>query len=581
VYLASVFVSQAVDETMEIIRRPLLSPLDWVPILNLLVIGGDTMETSRLIEDAGQLLRPRSRHIITAVTLKDLKDMEVPPMCTVLSLVEIDRPIFKAMTEDDWQALKNVFTAARNVLWVTRGYRREDPYAAMTVGFMRCITYELPQLRSQMLDIDQSKIVNGTLLAEMLLRLHIAEDFGMTDQRGGVMWTSETEIVIENESLFIPRMMPQIEQNKRYNSSRRTISKASDLRKTIIVLEWLNVGYVLREGAVLSHHNSDTHTLIDVHSSLLCALRLPSARLFLSIGFDKQTGTQALSASSINASTVSVPKQWSIPIDVPSSSQATYLTAILAYILDQFLCASVPAGGVILVHEPSPALAGILLLTSKCRIVFSTGEEVVNDKWLKIHPQSSSRSIKAILPGNVALFLDLSQKESSTALPSRISATLPALCQRAHHSMILSKESFVLAADGDFDGTISNTLHHANIFACSLLSSKTTDLLPLPGFGLAELSPPPHHDPFSVIAWHSETKVTTLIEPVDSKKNIFQSNKTFWLVGLAGDLGQSLCDWMAEHGARYIVLMSRTRRVEDNWIRRHKANGVSIIFMTG
>jgi hybrid polyketide synthase/nonribosomal peptide synthetase ACE1 len=87
--------------------------------------------------------------------------------------------------------------------------------------------------------------------------------------------------------------------------------------------------------------------------------------------------------------------------------------------------------------------------------------------------------------------------------------------------------------------------------------------------------------PFSIVNWRSRSQVATLIEPVDAGKNIFQEDKTYWLVGLAGDLGQSICDWMAYPGARCIVLTSRNRRVEDNWINKHKENGVTISWLAG
>tara|TARA_R110002060_G_scaffold23901_3_gene32509 strand:+ start:87 stop:464 length:378 start_codon:yes stop_codon:yes gene_type:complete len=124
-------------------------------------------------------------------------------------------------------------------------------------------------------------------------------------------------------------------------------------------------------------------------------------------------------------------------------------------------------------------------------------------------------------------------------------------------------------------------LHKVSAGALSFLAANTTNISPLPEVSATKLSGPDHLDPFSVVSWRLETEITTLIEPVDARKHLFQSDKTYWLVGLAGDLGQSLCDWMADHGARFIVLMSRTRRVEEPWIKKHKTNGVTVSFMAG
>lgn len=467
------------------------------------------------------------------------------------------------------------------MLWLTRGYRRDDPYAAMTVGFMRCITYELPQLRTQLLDIDQSRIVDGKLLAEMLLRLHIAEDLESAEKKP--VWTAETEVVVEDELLIIPRMKPQVVQNKRYNSARRPITKVSDLSSSLVNVEWLETKYVLREELGAFRHDINTHASIDVEVSLLSTLRVPAGRVFFSIGVDKGTGTKVLSASLSNTSTISVPKNCSIPIDLPRCSEVECLTAIVWYILNQFLSASMPAGGVLLVHEPSEALARLLLAPSQHQIVLTTCSTGQGEDWIYVHPQSSSRAVKSLLPSGVSLFLDMSSDELARGIASKISATLPRGCQRVDSSTLLSNESFILTTEEGFDSPIYNMLHSAKSFALAYLqSADSTNTSSLPEISLSEVSKSDHQpNPLSVINWRSESKVTTLLESVDARKQLFKDNKTYWLVGLAGDLGQSLCDWMADHGARYIVLMSRSRRVENNWVKKHKANGTTIIFMKG
>ncbi|KAL2071876.1 hypothetical protein VTL71DRAFT_13111 [Oculimacula yallundae] len=582
VYLASVFVSQAVDDTVLTIRRPLSSRLDRIPIANLLIIGGDTMETSRLIDEAEQLLRTRSQNVIMAATLEDLEGIEIPSMCTVLSLIEIDGPMFKTMTKEQWQILKNIFTAARNVLWLTRGYRCEDAYAAMTVGFMRCITYELPQLRTQLLDIDQSKVVNGTLLAEMLLRLHIAEELEMADQKDKLVWTAETEVVVENELLIIPRMKPQVQQNKRYNSARRPITKLSDLKESPVALEWLDSGYVLREIADSSLHHGSAYSLVDIHSSLLSAVRVPAGRLFFGIGLDKKTGGRVFSASTLNSSTISVPNGWSVPIEIPHGSEARFLSAVVNHFWNDAMCGAVPTGATILVHEPSQAVADMLSRSSAYQAVFTTCTEGAGNGWLYIHPQSSSRVVKSILPNRISLFVDLSSDMLGNGIAAKISAAVPKLCQRADSSIILSKDSFHLQTNKVDEDRIPYLLRDIATAVLPLVSDHASrDSLVFPEISVVDTSRTDIVDPFSIVNWRLEKAVTTLMEPVDARKNIFPGDKTYWLVGLAGDLGQSLVDWMADHGARYFVLMSRTRRVEDNWIKKHQLNGTTIIFMAG
>lgn len=76
--------------------------------------------------------------------------------------------------------------------------------------------------------------------------------------------------------------------------------------------------------------------------------------------------------------------------------------------------------------------------------------------------------------------------------------------------------------------------------------------------------------------WREDSTVPTLVEPVEARKDLFEDHKTYWLVGLSGNLGQSLCDLMIVHGARYVVMTSRTPNVVKEWIQAHQSKGVTI-----
>ena len=114
------------------------------------------------------------------------------------------------------------------------------------------------------------------------------------------------------------------------------------------------------------------------------------------------------------------------------------------------------------------------------------------------------------------------------------------------------------------------------------LSSNVVDDIPLHVMTLREvLSNEVSAGPFSMVNWCAEPTVPTMIEPIDTQKDLFEKEKTYWLVGLAGDLGQSICDWMIDHGARYIVLTSRSPKVPGEWIQAHAAAGATIACLLG
>jgi hybrid polyketide synthase/nonribosomal peptide synthetase ACE1 len=93
----------------------------------------------------------------------------------------------------------------------------------------------------------------------------------------------------------------------------------------------------------------------------------------------------------------------------------------------------------------------------------------------------------------------------------------------------------------------------------------------LPQLNLRNLIETQGFIPQSLITWDS-SKLPVQVKPA-SKTIKFAKNKTYWLVGLTGGLGLSLCQWMAKQGARYIALSSRSPKVDENWIHQMAANG--------
>lgn len=69
---------------------------------------------------------------------------------------------------------------------------------------------------------------------------------------------------------------------------------------------------------------------------------------------------------------------------------------------------------------------------------------------------------------------------------------------------------------------------------------------------------------FSIVDWNIEPSIDVKLQPVDARP-LFSPEKTYWLVGLTGGLGQSLCQWMIEHGASHIVITSRHPNVDSRW----------------
>lgn len=92
-----------------------------------------------------------------------------------------------------------------------------------------------------------------------------------------------------------------------------------------------------------------------------------------------------------------------------------------------------------------------------------------------------------------------------------------------------------------------------------------------------DLSKDPDYGLSMVIDWRSSSGsvVPAVVRPVIDYLS-FRPDRTYVLFGLTSDLGQSLCDWMLQHGARHLVMTSRNPKVDPKWLRDKDKAGVEI-----
>ncbi|KAK4207461.1 hypothetical protein QBC37DRAFT_455500 [Rhypophila decipiens] len=251
------FVSQAVDDRIQYLREPLSMPWPGGAQLqhelfppdqnsNLVLIGGGTLQTSRLVAQLSRVLAShwtRSGGIQTVRSLSDVLSLRLPvgSQTTVLSLVDVvDKrsrcnSAFQNLTENDWEGLKVLLQQAGTMLWVSTGRRIWNAHANMMVGLLRVAKHEIPTLDMQTLDIevDDSEL-DARELAETLLRFQAAARWRRRDGQEDLLLTIEPELVRQTTwrsghgtrpitSLMIPRVVANKVMNNRYNSARRPI----------------------------------------------------------------------------------------------------------------------------------------------------------------------------------------------------------------------------------------------------------------------------------------------------------------------------------------------------------------------
>ncbi|KAJ0297241.1 hypothetical protein Brms1b_013619 [Colletotrichum noveboracense] len=619
-HTASIFCAQAVDERINLFRRPLASAPDDINFPHLVIVGGDTLATSDMVEELEEILRPRCQVLVVVSTLEELEEVTLPPLTAVLSVADLDSPIFKGLTEQRWKCLQRLLGSASCMLWLTHGARCEEPDSGTMLGLLQSIWYELEHLRSQLLEVVDLRDLKARFLAHLMLQMQLDQQW-KNDTRfdmDAVLYSVEPELMLdEGGVLKLLRQKPDQEANDRYNSAKRSIKKEVDLARKTVAMTWQqNSGhYIIREQEGLpADYNG---TLYRVQLSTLCSIRTPAGPLFISISIDDaRSGDDAdeekvLAVLSQNASTVSVPAQTVVqPIKTSDSmTDQEYLSLVVAYIMSQYAVSASSrsisrSSGTLLIHEPPPALAAMVeqqkeLSHAKHRVLFTSSHSskvsVGQPDWVLLHPRVSRKALRAVLPQDVDAVLDFSSH--SSANESLAASKLLDLFPRAHRLQAAGTVFKYEAADlanmnpenivelkellQQADEFISNHLTAllATVRRYSLHQTSAPLTVPVadaPGINVSNISP------FTLADWRSRRNaILATVEPVDTPANLLRSNKTYWLVGLSGDLGQSLVDWMAAHGAANIVISSRSvnKMIPEGWIEAHAERGVTIKLM--
>ncbi|TGJ82080.1 hypothetical protein E0Z10_g6692 [Xylaria hypoxylon] len=131
----------------------------------------------------------------------------------VLSLLEVETPFVHALSETNFALLKRVLIGSRGGLWLSRSNRQLDPSGdptfCCTVGLLRCLRNEKPDIRMHELafspDIDISSQEAADLVARTLRSIFEAESLKVE---------VETETAEHNGRLYIPRIMDHKTLNK-------------------------------------------------------------------------------------------------------------------------------------------------------------------------------------------------------------------------------------------------------------------------------------------------------------------------------------------------------------------------------
>ncbi|KAK4199547.1 putative dual specificity polyketide synthase [Triangularia verruculosa] len=565
----SIMAAQAVDDKVQFLRRPLARSKTAIQLDSLVIMGTGSIETSDLAEELEELLSPFAHQTTILSGLPtEAEAREMDPMSYIINLSDLDFPIFKQMTTEKIEGLQRLFELAKHILWVTKGAQADEPYHMASIAFSRAISHEASHISLNHLDLSGLGRNTGRAIAEHLLRQCALDEW--EDKK--IMWSKEPEVFLDQGVLKVPRLVANVAQNSRLNSSRRNITKPVDL-----AVSKSNIGVALSSDAAPSlveevgPVTKETRRWVKVEASTLTAINV-AADTFLFVGVGKDTVTQESLVTLSLANSIEVN-----PVAAVSVQPTTRLVAIASELIAASLIDNIASGSSILVHGSSKdrfltAALSRRAATQGIRVTVSFNAEE-GDAFQEALPLSgrSPRHIirKALLPAKPTHFLNLTSGTNQRDLSETIAEVLATI---APYKRIQASDVSRLASSLPFSSqeTITSKLQEAVSAATSVVDD--SDDLVTPVTQIQELGSSLLHHPTAVINWAVNGTVNVGVKPLDAEK-LFSKNKSYLLLGLSGQIGQSVAEWMVKNGAGCVILTSRSPKVDPKWLEAVQATG--------
>ncbi|WYZ38312.1 hypothetical protein EsH8_III_000226 [Colletotrichum jinshuiense] len=613
-YTFSVFTTQAVDDRVRALTSPLLmepgQPLapriDHLALIGPYDDNNGATELTTLVGEIKDLVSAFARSVTVARGLQDpaLAEDALPLGSTVISLVDLHEATFSAMDPVKFQNLKSIFNNSKNILWATQGCRAEDPYANIMVGLGRSVMQELTHLNLQFVDLDFFKTDRpAVLLSNMLLRMTYTDD----PEFEHVVWSSETETVIQDSDTYIPRILPDEASNQRINSGRRLVQSDVDLSFQPVTLRreapsgvcWLEQ---LQSSTTVKGSNSskgDSSSWVEVRVQLCSLFPLVTKEgqhYYVCVGKVVEWEKTVLALSPTNSSVIRVPSDNIITTLAQNmSAHQESLRAALARILCESLAKPLSnIKGTVWLHDADASVAEIaaeitsahglgLLWTTASSINVSAADQTqqFGDRTpLVLHPFITERELLSLVPKHVRCLLTLGQ-EPIAGFHQRLVSSLDDVADVCH-----------LASQANRYGHLKVSLSFEEVrevlkgAAKSLVDEKSTtattsvyypaaipvDKLPTNRATAATWS---SGGPLEVVDWECLEKAAAVVKPLDTS-NLFSNDKTYFLVGLTGELGLGLCNWMIDNGARHLALSSRKPNIDPGFLHDWESKGADV-----
>ncbi|PTB61706.1 polyketide synthase [Trichoderma citrinoviride] len=271
--------------------------------------------------------------------------------------------------------------------------------------------------------------------------------------------------------------------------------------------------------------------------------------------------------TNVNASIAQVDETHVFPIEEKDCTPDN-LSAIANYVLSWAVTTVAAPYASVLLFEADDSLAAsvkaeLAAVGSKTILASTHGHgHPTND--IKIHALASKRAIQRLVPRDVQLYIDCSLGASPAA--ATLAQSMPSKCIVRQLSADLVQEALRGAAK-----PVAELLGEA--CASSDIEATAVPLIPaakLAGAGAISLKTQPY-----ITDWKTQVSISTTIQPLNLD-GLFKPDKTYFMAGMAGGLGLSICQWMIRNGAKHMVITSRRPQVDEATLEEAERVGATV-----
>ncbi|KAI1343743.1 hypothetical protein F5Y15DRAFT_177092 [Xylariaceae sp. FL0016] len=559
------------------IKRPSLGKV-------LLIGSADQGRDSKMVND----LQSKVSALASEVTVQDLdliNEKDLAGCKSAIVMADLAEPLMSNMTEHRLNQLRMLLQPEMTVLWLTHDSLYKNPEHAATLGFARTVVAEIPNLRVQLLDLEDMES-SATLITSTFGKLVTADPTSISKEMPQLSY--EPEIHMENGKQIIARIVPYKPANDSANAMRRVVTRDIGVLEEPVEIEAHKLSEdMIRYEAKLSGldlcntHVGSSHVLIQViYSTVQPFYRQIAATrpaVYICLGLKVSTGEQVIALSEKNASYLLCPFEdvYSLPDKALAANPLVTIHFAMRWAIafhNSEICIKKKRDAVLINPEPWFVELWQGLVKDACKTtIYSTAVNPGIDGAKYIHPRAATRDINGIFPiksdslvddQTEAIIFNLLSEESN--LSRQIRALCPSHCSYRTRASIWSPQ--MQCAGHDFltratlkDPTILQQLQGENYRGNNFMALKSVTLSEL----LSSFTSPAQ---FPVIDWRAEQNTVKSIDHLP-EKNLLRPNETYILFGLTRDLGQSLCRLFVQHGAKHMVLSSRNPNTDLKWVQ--------------